>query len=175
MKNLWIIFLTLFIANAFSANRPYNEVVKEFSKDDCTQKKENILLSQAERESIEKMSMTKLYGGLALRYITKCSNGKIAFHYIDSHIVRTLNETIVVTIEEEKIDSFIVSSFNEPPEYIAPKKWYAQFNGTKGDQVLRAREQIDALSGATLTVNASINAANKILALHKLLKKRTKN
>lgn len=160
--------------NAYTANRPYNDVLKDFVKPKCEQIKENIYLSKSERSQIEQMSGTKLYGGLALRYITKCPNKKPAYHYVDSHIVRTLNETVVLTIQENKMDSFILSSFNEPPEYIAPKKWYAQFKGVDGREVLRAREQIDALSGATLTVNASIQAVNKILALHKFLKQKEK-
>ena len=85
--------------------------------------------------------------------------------------MRTLNETVIITIENDEVDSFKVSSFNEPPEYIAPKKWYGQFQGRKGQKVLRVPDDIDGLSGATLTVSSSVTAVNKILALHKLLKK----
>lgn len=168
------LLLGLFVisTSALAANRPYNEVIQEFVKPKCKQTKENIYLSKEERAQIEKMSGTKLYGGLALRYVTNCPGKKPTYHYVDSHIVRTLNETVVLTIKEDKMDSFILSSFNEPPEYIAPKKWYAQFKGADGKEILRAREQIDALSGATLTVNASIQAVNKTLALHKYLKKK---
>lgn len=169
-----IFLLTFFSFNSNAGNRPYNDVVREFVKDKCTQKKENIYLSKKDRAEIEKRSGTKLYGGLALRYVTSCPNKEDSYHYVDSHIVRTLNETVVLTIDDNKVKSFIVSSFNEPREYIAPKKWYQQFNGKDGSKILRAREQIDALSGATLTVTASISAVNKTLALHNYLKKETK-
>lgn len=171
----FFVFLNLVISNVYSANRPYHDVLKEFVQKKCDQTKENIYLSQLERSKIEKSSGTKVYGGLALRYITKCPGNTQSFHYVDSHIVRTLNETVIVTIKDNKVESFIVSSFNEPPEYIAPKKWYAQFQGADGKEILRARAQVDALSGATLTVNASINVVNKILALHQLLEKKTNN
>lgn len=164
---LWGLFIISFTAPA--ANRPYNDVLKDFLKPNCQQTKENIYLAQSERAQIEQMSGTKLYGGLALRYITKCPGKADTYHYVDSHIVRTLNETVILTISNNKIESFIVSSFNEPPEYIAPKKWYDQFHGIQGDKILKAREEIDALSGATLTANASINVVNKTLALHKFL------
>ena len=155
------------------ANRPYNDVLKDLTPKNCTQKKENIFLTQKERTTLEEKSSTKFYGGLALRYITTCPDKKSkSYHYVDSHIVRTLNETVILTIKDNQLESFIVSSFNEPPEYIAPLKWYQQFKGAKGDKILRAREEIDALSGATLTANASIRSTNKILALHRHLQQK---
>lgn len=162
-----VFFLTLSL-QSIAAKKSYIEVVKEYLKNGCTQKKENLYLSADQRKKIESLSKTKLYGGLALRYITTCPKNKRTYHYVDSHIVRTQNETVVVTISDDKLESFIVSSFNEPPEYLAPKKWYQQFAGTSTEQVLKVRDQIDGLSGATLTVNASVRATNKILALHKV-------
>jgi len=164
-----ILFLLLSSSHAMAVNRPYNDIIKSFVKNKCTQSKENIYLTKDERKIIENHSGTKIYGGLALRYITTCPSQNKAYHYVDSHIVRTLNETVVMTIKENQLESFIVSSFNEPPEYKAPLKWYNQFKGSKGNEILKAREQIDALSGATLTVNASISAVNKTLALHRFL------
>jgi uncharacterized protein with FMN-binding domain len=173
-KNILTISICFFQLS-FGANRPYNDVLKELAPTECTQVKENIYLSQKDRVAIEEMSSTKIYGGLALRYVTTCPNTKEkSYHYVDSHIVRTLNETVILTIHNDKLKSFIVSSFNEPREYIAPKKWYAQFEGAEGKKVLRAREEIDALSGATLTVNASIGSVNKTLALHRYLKSQKK-
>ena len=171
----FFLFLIIFSSTSFGANRSYNEVLEEMIPKNCTQKKENIFLTQKERKMLEKISLTPFYGGLALRYVTTCPNSTIkSFHYVDSHIVRTLNETIILIIKNNEVDSFVVSSFNEPPEYIAPLKWYQQFKGVKGKKVLRVREEIDALSGATLTVNASISAVNKILALHHYLQNKVR-
>ena len=170
------IFLGLFIFSQIigAANRPYNDVVNELTPKECKSKKENLFLSKEEIKKIEKRSESKIYGGLALRYVVDCPKGKI-FHYVDSHIVRTLNETVVISIQNGKVISFNVASFGEPPEYKAPAKWYQQFEGKGGEEVLKARKNIDALSGATLTVNSSISAVNKILALHQHLESKKKN
>lgn len=165
-----LIFLTCFTAaNLFAANRPYTEVIDEISASTCSKKKENIFLTKEQRKKIESLSETKLYGGLALRYVTSCENEEIVYHYVDSHIVRTLNETVVVSIKNDQVINYVVSSFSEPPEYKAPQKWYMQFIGKKPNKALKAYEDIDGLSGATLTVNSSISAVNRILAMHKIL------
>lgn len=162
-------YFALISFSLLGANTPYEEALKTYIKKGCSQKKENIYLSKKERALIEMKSKTKVYGGLALRYITTCPQAKVSYHYVDSHIVRTQNETIILTISNKKIDNFEVTSFNEPLEYLAPKKWYDQFDRVKSGTILKVREQIDGLSGATLTVNASVQVTNKLLALHDLL------
>ena len=74
------VFLSL---TAFAKNRPYTEVVAELIPQGCTQQKENLYLSKEQRSKIERMSEARLYGGLALRYITKCPGGKTYYHYVD--------------------------------------------------------------------------------------------
>ena len=156
------------------ANRPYIEVIDELTDKSCKKKKENIFLSQIQRKKIEDVSQTKIYGGLALRYVITCDNKPEEYLYVDSHIVRTLNETSIISIKNDVVTNYIVSSFGEPPEYKAPRKWYNQFIGYTGSKVLKASDNIDALSGATLTVNSSVNTVNKIMAMHQILKNKLK-
>ena len=62
-----------------------------------------------------------------------------------------------------------VLSFNEPPSYKPRDAWYEKFS----DKVLTMQEptrsQVDAVSGATLTVNATSDALQEALAIHHLL------
>ena len=154
-----------------AVNRPYTEVIDELVSESCEKKKENLFLEKEMMKKIEERSEVKLYGGLALRYVETCKDNQKFYHYVDSHIVRTLNETVVVTIKDDKVVSFKVASFGEPAEYKAPTKWYGQFAGYAGKKLLKGNVNIDALSGATLTVNSSVGAVNKIMVMHKLLKK----
>ena len=165
-----LIFL-LFSTPVIGANRPYIDVINELADKSCTKNKENIYLTKDQRKKIEGLSQTKLYGGLSLRYVITCKNKPKEYLYVDSHIVRTLNETTIVSIKDNTVQDYIVSSFGEPPEYKAPKKWYNQFVGYTGSKLLKASVNIDALSGATLTVNSSVDTVNKVMAMHKILKK----
>ena len=169
MTKIFSLILLISSLGAVAKNRPYTEVIGELNPKKCPVKKENLFLSKEQRKKIEQIGETKLYGGLALRYVINCEGKKPIFLYVDSHIVRTLNETVVIKIHEDKIQHYEVASFNEPPEYIAPKKWLKQFYGKSPGKPLRAIEDIDGLTGATLTVGSSINAVNKILALHEVI------
>lgn len=164
MKNI-LVLLTLYSTFVWGANRPYTEVVSEIAPKGCELKKENLYLDKDQQKRIEKESGVKLYGRLGLRYL--CEKEKI-YYYIDSHIVRTLNETVIVKVQEGKVTQYVVSSFNEPQEYKAPKKWLDQFI-KKNHKKYLLRDNIDALTGSTLTAQASVNTVNKILSLHKTL------
>ena len=160
-----ILIFLLICTNALGSNRPYTEVVSEIAPKACKLKKENLYLDKEQQKEIEKISGVKLYGRLALRYFCEQEN---IYYYIDSHIVRTLNETVIIKVQNNKVSEYVVSSFNEPQEYKAPTKWLDQFI-QKAHNKYTLRENIDALSGATLTAKASVDTVNKILALHKVL------
>lgn len=168
MKYSFLLLLTIF--NTYAVNRPYTEVIDELVSKDCKNEKQNLFLEKNDVKKIEEKSEVKLYGGLALRYVETCGEQK-TYHYVDSHIVRTLNETVVVSIKNNKVISFKVASFGEPQEYKAPSKWYGKFGGYDGKKLLKVNDNVDALSGATLTVNSSVSAVNKIMVMHKILKK----
>lgn len=94
---------------------------------------------------------------LVLRFKNKC-NGSLV--YVDSHIVRTLNETVLIEIKDDTVKSVEIASFMEPMEYFPPKKWLEQF---------MVKEEVDALTGATLTQNAIKNTILKYKILNKAI------
>ena len=131
MSKVLSLFFVIFSIGAVAKNRPYTDVVAELNPNSCPVKKENLFLTKKQRSMIEQKSETKVYGALALRYVINCENKKPVYLYVDSHIVRTLNETVVIKIVDGSVSEYQVASFNEPPEYIAPKKWLEQFKGKK--------------------------------------------
>ena len=94
---------------------------------------------------------------LILRFKNSCNN---SFVYVDSHIVRTLSETVLIEVKDKKISTIDIASFMEPREYLPPAKWLDQF--TKGHEV-------DALTGATLSQNAIKNSVKKYLLVDTIL------
>lgn len=163
-------FLALSIPFALGKNVPFQETLDElFPK--CEQRKENIFLTQEQKDKIEKDTGLSLYSKMALRYHVTCKESTKTV-YIDSHIVRTLNETVVVVIDEDnKIENFRISSFMEPSEYIPPQSWIKQVVNKRAFEKMRLNYEIDGLSGATLSTNAVVNASRRVLHLHDVLKK----
>ncbi len=159
---LLLAFLILNIATA-TANETFQAVLSQLYPK-CKLEKEILYLDSKQQKKVKELSGVTLTSKLANRY--KACNG--SYIYIDSHIVRTLNQTVVVEIDKEQVKTFKVSAFLEPKEYKAPKKWLKQLLSKKLSE-LTLFKKIDGLSGATLTARANVNAAKKILALHRVL------
>src|SRR2546425_9985050 len=102
-------------------------------------------------------------------YYVGSRDGRVAgYAYFDTHLVRTLPETILILVgpagDVARID---ILSFDEPEDYLPRDRWLRQFPGrTLAD--LGGREGVRALTGATLSSRAVTQAARRILALHRL-------
>ena len=93
----------------------------------------------------------------------------IGYAYFDTHLVRTLAETILVLLSPEgRIVRIDILSFEEPEDYLPPKRWLQQFPGRSDPDTLAAGGRIRSLTGATLSARAVTQAVRRVLALHRL-------
>lgn len=104
-------------------------------------------------------------------YYVATKDGAVrATAYFDTHIVRTLPETIMVVIGQTgTIESIHILSFSEPEEYLPRKRWIQQLDGRGSDDDLSLRGDIRPMTGATLSARAIVTAARRILALHEVI------
>ncbi len=103
-------------------------------------------------------------------YIAMQGSRRIGVAYFDAHLVRTLNEVLMVAIGSEgRILSIEVVAFAEPPEYRAPERWLDLFEGKSWEDDLSLKGDIPNLTGATLTTRAAKRTVERILALHRVL------
>lgn len=108
---------------------------------------------------------------LVTYFIAKKGNQDVGRAYIDTHLVRTLKETIMIVVgTDEKIEGIQVLSFNEPPDYLAPGRWMEQFNGRSLETA--SKKDIHSITGASLTARSVTKSVRKILAIHKVLMKK---
>jgi Na+-translocating ferredoxin:NAD+ oxidoreductase RnfG subunit len=107
-------------------------------------------------------------------YLARKDGKPVGVAYFESHRVRTLNEVVMIVVEPDKsgkggrdrIRSVEVLRFAEPPEYHASGPWLDQFKGKSLDQELSLKRSIANMTGATLTSNAVVRAARRVLAIH---------
>lgn len=135
---------------------------------DCKSLKETLYLSNDQVEQIKTLSSVDVESKLGMRVKLECQNSKSSI-YVDSHIVRTMNETVFVMVEAGKIKEMKIVSFLEPSEYKPTPSWLAQLKQAKLDEKLNLKNGIDAISGATMSATAIVNSARKILAMDKVL------
>jgi hypothetical protein len=99
-----------------------------------------------------------------------CGDARGAVAYFDTHLVRTLSETVMVVVDAQaRVSRVEVLSFQEPPDYLPRGPWYEQFHGRPLDDELRLKRAVRPVTGATLTARATTAAVRRVLALHQVI------
>ena len=132
-------------------------------------------LSETDRAEVARRSGGGPPPGLVAYYVATLDGRDAGSAYFDTHVVRTLPETILVALDPKGAISRIeVLSFSEPEEYLPRGTWYGQFPGrTLGDE-LSEKKGIRPVTGATITVRVTVEAARRVLALDAYLKERVR-
>jgi hypothetical protein len=103
-------------------------------------------------------------------YVAKRDGAIVGTAYFDTHVVRTLAETVMIAVDRAgRVGRVEVLSFDEPPDYLPREPWYRQFDQRALDAELELRRSIRPVSGATLTARATTDAVRRALALHRAL------
>jgi hypothetical protein len=153
----------IFIALAFGTpkgfcsfkSRTYQEVLAQ-NYSTCKLKKENLFLSVEKQKKIQEQLGQKI-SSLLLRYKNPCNKSSI---YVDSHTVRTLNETVIIEVKNKKVVHLEIASFMEPKDYLPPQKWLDLF---------KSKTKVDGLTGATLSENSIKKLVGKYLVIDNII------
>lgn len=122
-------------------------------------------LTDAQAKAVEEAGRSKLDSKVWTYYVAGST-----FAYFDSHIVRTMNETVMVVLDANAAVRFVeILSFAEPEDYLASKRWLAQFPGRRLDDDLAIRRGLRNIAGASLTAEAVARSVRRALALHQVL------
>ena len=129
--------------------------------------RKTLFLDEKEAAAIEKEAGSKLPGRVFPYYVGRVEGKVTGYAYFDTHLVRTLPETLMVLLSPDgKIRRVEPLSFSEPEDYLPPEAWLGQFQGKGLDGELRVRRGIRNLTGASLTAGAITAACRRVLALH---------
>jgi len=131
----------------------------------------NAFLTDEQRRTAKTLAGEEELPSALVRYYVATKDGQPAGEaYFDTHVVRTMSETVMVVVTPDaKIGRIEVLSFSEPEEYLPRAKWYEQFQGKLLDDDLSLKRSIHPVSGATLTAHATTDAARRVLAIHRVL------
>jgi hypothetical protein len=132
-----------------------------------------VFLTEADQKETAALCGGPPPSALAVAYVATRDGRLAGTAYFDTHVVRTLAETLMVVVSPEgKIARIEVLTFSEPEEFLPREHWYAQFPGKALDDELSIKRGIRPVSGATLTARATTEAARRVLALHRVLARR---
>ena len=122
---------------------------------------------QAERAAVEAGS--PLERRVVPYYVGRLEGRVTGYAYFDTHLVRTLPETILIRVApDERIVAIDIVSFDEPEDYLPNSRWLKQFVDQRLVDDLSLKGKIRGLTGATLSSRSITQAARRVLALHRL-------
>lgn len=139
---------------------------------DARVERETAFLDQAQLDSARALAGgdVEIEGTVVTYYTARSDDGPVGVAYFDAHRVRTLDEVVMVVVSpDETIERVEVLKFAEPPEYLAPDGWIAQVEGRELGPGLSLKGDVVNMTGATLTANALVAAARRVLALHRVI------
>lgn len=129
-------------------------------------------LTPAQQKAAQRLSGDEeLPGAIVSYYVGTRDSRPVGTAYFDTHVVRTMPETIMVEVDPSgSVARIEVLSFSEPEEYLPRPRWYEQFQGKPLDDELSLKRAIRPVTGATLTAHATTDAARRVLALDRVLR-----
>ncbi|MEX2610912.1 MAG: FMN-binding protein [Gemmatimonadota bacterium] len=108
--------------------------------------------------------------GIVTHYVGRRGGAAVGVAYFDAHRVRTLPEVLMIVVGPDgRVQRVEVIKFTEPPDYVAPDGWLAQFLDRRLDGRLSTKADIVNMTGATLTSRAVTDAVRRVLALHQVI------
>lgn len=127
--------------------------------------------TEIQRTQIEKLARVKMESSLYTFYVGKKDDKVLGYAAIENHTVRTKPETLLVLLSPQGLVKAIHTlAFHEPPEYQPPQRWYQQLYKRQLDK-LSFREDIQGITGATLSTRSAINITRKVMAIYQILVK----
>lgn len=137
----------------------------------CEVERERIFLTPEQRERAAELAKLDVENSLVYAYRAYAKGELVGTAYFDAHQVRTMKETVMFAVGlDDRIERFELLAFAEPVEYIPRGSWYGQFVGRELDDELSLKRGIRGVTGATLTAQATTDAARRVLALHLVTK-----
>lgn len=136
-------------------------------------KRQTAYLTDDQAAAVEKLTGEKPPSRVITWYVGRGggeAKGAGVTAWFDSHVVRTLPETIMVVVTSSgTIERIDILSFSEPEEYLPRAKWFDQLKGHPLNDELSLRRGVRPITGATLSARAIVTAARRVLALRQLL------
>ncbi len=112
----------------------------------------DLLLSDEMARRLEELSRARIPERMVTFYTARKGPAVAGYAAIQSHVVRTKRETLLVAFEPDgRIRRVVVVSFLEPPEYRPPERWLAQLSGKGPDDRLAVGDDLAPITGSTLS------------------------
>ena len=158
---------------AVQADLVTREEVLEAAYPDATVEVERVFLTGDEARQAEDLARVEIESPLVARYIARRGDQVVGRAYVDTHVVRTKRESLLVALGSDgAVKRVEVTAFLEPREYLAPGVWLRQFDEQKLSDDVALQRVIRPIAGATLTARSATDAVRRVMAIDEVLEAR---
>lgn len=131
---------------------------------------DRVYLTAEQAERVAELAGEDVRTRIFARYVARRDGVVVGRAYVDTHVVRTKRESLLVSVHSDgRLRRIDVTAFLEPPEYVAPERWMRQYHDRPLGDDLAIRRAIRPIAGGTLTTHAVNSAVRRILALDRVL------
>jgi Na+-translocating ferredoxin:NAD+ oxidoreductase subunit G len=131
---------------------------------------ERVFLTDEQRQRVADAG-SPVNSSLIARYIARQDGRAVGRAYVDTHMVRTKKETLLISLDASGLVKRVdTTAFLEPTEYQAPQPFLNQYTGKSLTEDLRLQRAIRPIAGATLTARAVTDAVRRVLAIDAVLR-----
>ncbi|HSR66789.1 MAG TPA: FMN-binding protein [Acidobacteriota bacterium] len=131
---------------------------------------ERVFLSEEQQSRAARLAGVEVPSALIARYLAHRKGRRVGRAYVDTHVVRTKKETLLICLNPDgSVRRIETTAFLEPPEYEAPQEWRRQYRDRQLNDDLNLNRSIRPLAGATLTTRAVNEAVRRVLAIDQVL------
>ena len=136
---------------------------------------ERVFLTERQMKEIAEIAGVEIESALVARYVATRGNTVMGRAYVDTHVVRTKRESLLISLEADgSVRRVDVTAFLEPPDYLASERWLRQYSQRQLDDDLALQRAIRPIAGATLTAIAANAAVRRVLAIDQVLEQVTR-
>ncbi len=129
----------------------------------------DVLLSEEMSRRLDELARSRIPERMVTFYAARRGEAVVGYAVVQSHVVRTKRETLLVALEPDgRIRRIVVLSFLEPPEYKPSERWLAQFAGKGTTDRLAVGDDLAAISGSTLSARGVAEQSRWLLQALKM-------
>ena len=129
-----------------------------------------VWLTAAQVDSVRHVARAPFDAPRLTYYAASRGDTLLGYAFLDTHPVRTMSETLLIAVDPAgRVLAAEILAFHEPEDYLPPPRWLQTLLGRRLSPHLRPGDQVDGISGATLSARAATEAVRRALGLHHVL------
>lgn len=128
----------------------------------------DVFLSEEQAARLQEVARAKITERMVTFYVATTGQRTLGYVVLHTHKVRTKNETLAVGFEPDgRIKRVDLALFLEPPEYEPTRKWLSQLDGATTASRLAVGDDLDVVTGASLSTRSVAETARWLLQAFK--------